>query len=256
MGDPDSGRWGRRDRRAPWRADGGASHHHANAPTSDGSGGLIRRLTGQVDSRPRARRRSRQRGAPGAGLFGARHRSIGSRQPAPGGDARLCGRRQRRDRARALVDRGGRAGRPYCLGLRRAGRTRRAAVLAGRDRRARGAGGIVQRVDPAPSFRGEAVVENLLDNLDSLEEPAALVIDDLHELRSSEALRWLEVFLAALPSKLRVVLVTREDPRARPASPAACRQADRAPRRRPAFTPEEAEALLRGSNVGLSRTAA
>ena len=85
------------------------------------------------------------------------------------------------------------------------------------------AGGIVQRVDPAPSFRGEAVVEKLLADLDSLEEPAALVIDDLHELRSSEALRWLEVFLAALPSNLRVVLADPRGSGTRPASPAACR---------------------------------
>ena len=73
--------------------------------------------------------------------------------------------------------------------------------------------GVVQRVDPAPGFQGEAVVERLLADLGSLEEPAVLVIDDLHELDSADALTWLEMFLARLPPGLRVVLATREDPR-------------------------------------------
>ena len=73
--------------------------------------------------------------------------------------------------------------------------------------------GVVARVSPAPGFRGRAMVERLLADLRSLEEPAVLVIDDLHELGSAEALTWLELFLARLPPELRVVLATREDPR-------------------------------------------
>ena len=73
--------------------------------------------------------------------------------------------------------------------------------------------GVVQRVDPAPGFRGEAVVDQLLGDLGSLEEPAVLVIDDLHELDSRDALRWLEALLEQVPEPLRVVLATREDPR-------------------------------------------
>ena len=73
--------------------------------------------------------------------------------------------------------------------------------------------GVVQRVDPAPIFQGEAVVERLLADLGSVEDPAVLLIDDLHELDSADALSWLEVFLARLPAALRVVLATREDPR-------------------------------------------
>ncbi|HEX2480790.1 MAG TPA: AAA family ATPase, partial [Methylomirabilota bacterium] len=46
----------------------------------------------------------------------------------------------------------------------------------------------VARIEPTPDFRGEAVVERLLSDLDSLEEPIVLVIDDLHELDSAEAL--------------------------------------------------------------------
>jgi LuxR family transcriptional regulator, maltose regulon positive regulatory protein len=66
---------------------------------------------------------------------------------------------------------------------------------------------------PVPSFRAGLVVERLLAELGALEEQAVLVIDDLHELRSAEALSWLELFLARLPAQLLVVLVTREDPR-------------------------------------------
>ena len=70
----------------------------------------------------------------------------------------------------------------------------------------------VEPVSPAPSFAGAAVVERLLDQLEQLDEPLELVIDDLHELDSSDALSWLELLLARLPSRLRVVLATRQDP--------------------------------------------
>ena len=114
------------------------------------------------------------------------------------------------------------------------------------------AGGIVQRVDPAPSFRGDALVEKLLGDLGALEDPAALVIDDLHELRSTGALRWLEDFLAAVPSQLRVFLLSREDPglglhRLRLAGRLTeIRDADLR------FTPEEAQTLFRDANLALS----
>jgi LuxR family maltose regulon positive regulatory protein len=74
------------------------------------------------------------------------------------------------------------------------------------------AGDLVSRVSPSPSFRGEAVVERLLSDLASLEEPILLVIDDLHELKSPDAVRWLELFLARLPAQLLVILATREHP--------------------------------------------
>ena len=73
-------------------------------------------------------------------------------------------------------------------------------------------GDLVSRVSPSPTFRGEAVVERLLSDLASLEEPILLVIDDLHELKSADALRWLELLLARLPGQLRVVLATRDQP--------------------------------------------
>jgi LuxR family transcriptional regulator, maltose regulon positive regulatory protein len=73
--------------------------------------------------------------------------------------------------------------------------------------------GLVTRVSPSPGFRGRAVVDRLLADLRSLEEPTVLVIDDLHELGSAKALGSLERFVAGRPRGLRIVLVTREDPR-------------------------------------------
>ena len=71
---------------------------------------------------------------------------------------------------------------------------------------------VIERVTPAPSLTGAVVAERLLAQLQRLEEPLALVIDDLHELDSDDALRWLEMVLTRLPSRLRVVLATREEP--------------------------------------------
>ena len=72
--------------------------------------------------------------------------------------------------------------------------------------------GLVERVGATPAFRAGDVVERLLASLGALDEPVVLVIDDLHELRSPEALRWLEHALAAVPPRLQVVLSTRVDP--------------------------------------------
>ena len=71
---------------------------------------------------------------------------------------------------------------------------------------------VVERVSPAPRFAGAVVVERLLVQLERLEEPLELVIDDLHELDSEDALAWLEMLLSRLPAQLRVMLGTREEP--------------------------------------------
>ena len=59
-------------------------------------------------------------------------------------------------------------------------------------------GGSVEPLGPTPGFRGEAVVERLLGDLRLLEEPLVLVIDDLHELHSPEALTWLDLFISGV----------------------------------------------------------
>jgi LuxR family maltose regulon positive regulatory protein len=69
---------------------------------------------------------------------------------------------------------------------------------------------VIGRVSPTPTFHGDTVLARLLDESRLLQEPIVLVIDDLHELRSAEALRRLERFLARLPVQMRVALGTRE----------------------------------------------
>jgi LuxR family transcriptional regulator, maltose regulon positive regulatory protein len=115
-----------------------------------------------------------------------------------------------------------------------------------------GAEGQIERYSPSPGFRADSVVARLLDDLDSLTEPAFLVIDDLHELASDEALKSLEMLLGQLPEHLGVVLATREQPRVglhRLRLGGALTEL-RGPDLR--FSPEEARALLRAAGVELS----
>jgi LuxR family maltose regulon positive regulatory protein len=70
----------------------------------------------------------------------------------------------------------------------------------------------VERVTPSPSFRVAPLVERLLAELAELRHPVVVVIDDLHELDSAEALDGLELFLRRLPEQARVVISTREEP--------------------------------------------
>ena len=81
------------------------------------------------------------------------------------------------------------------------------------DALADAAGGeAIARTAPTPDFRGQTVVERLVSDLDSLQEPLALVVDDLHELHSPDALAWLGLFVTHMPTQLRLVLATREEP--------------------------------------------
>jgi LuxR family maltose regulon positive regulatory protein len=72
---------------------------------------------------------------------------------------------------------------------------------------------VVGPLTPAPDLDGWAVVERLLKDLESLQDQAWLVIDDVHELRSAEALHQLELLLMRAPPELRCVLATRHDVR-------------------------------------------
>ncbi|KFF98327.1 hypothetical protein IQ62_25245 [Streptomyces scabiei] len=118
-------------------------------------------------------------------------------------------------------------------------------------RAAVGADAFVEKLAPSPDFDGESVVARLVSELGSLDEPVLLVIDDLHELRSPEALAQLEVLLARLPALLRVVLATRHDPRL---GLHRLRLAGRLTELRASdlsFTPEETRTLLAASGVAL-----
>jgi LuxR family transcriptional regulator, maltose regulon positive regulatory protein len=70
---------------------------------------------------------------------------------------------------------------------------------------------LVRRLTAAPNLDGEVIAERLLEDLAPLENRVWLVIDDVHELRSSEALRQLELLLMRAPDELRFVLSGRHD---------------------------------------------
>ena len=115
-----------------------------------------------------------------------------------------------------------------------------------------GGAGLVERVSPSPAFQGQMVVERLLSELRSLDEPVVLVIDDLHELCSADAEAWLERFVAGLPPRLTLVLGTREEPRL---GLHRLRLAGELHELRDAdlrFTLDEARELLKASGVELS----
>jgi LuxR family maltose regulon positive regulatory protein len=70
---------------------------------------------------------------------------------------------------------------------------------------------LVRELTAAPDLDGWAIVERLLKDLARLQERVWLVIDDVHELGSAEALRQLELLLMRAPPELRFVLATRHD---------------------------------------------
>src|SRR3954452_124737 len=87
-------------------------------------------------------------------------------------------------------------------------------------------------------------------------EPVVLIIDDLHELRSPDALRQLEHVLATLPSSVHVVLSSRRDP---PIRLHRLRLSDEIAEIRAAdlrFTERETRELLVTSEIALSDGAA
>jgi len=71
--------------------------------------------------------------------------------------------------------------------------------------------GLVRELTPAPDLDGWAVVERLLKDLAPLADRLWLVIDDVHELRSADALAQLELLVMRAPPELRFVLATRHD---------------------------------------------
>ncbi|MDT4946496.1 MAG: LuxR family transcriptional regulator, maltose regulon positive regulatory protein, partial [Pseudonocardiales bacterium] len=117
---------------------------------------------------------------------------------------------------------------------------------------------------PAPSIDAETppattagldvgqVIDSVLSELAEHAEPVVLIIDDLHELRSADALSQLENFLAMLPSSARVVLSSRRDPSIRLHQ---LRLADDIAEIRAGdlrFTERETRELLAGSAISLS----
>jgi LuxR family maltose regulon positive regulatory protein len=84
-------------------------------------------------------------------------------------------------------------------------------ALARALRGTRAGSALVRPLSAAPNLDGGEVAEWLLTDLASLTQRIWLVIDDLHELRSTETLRQLELLLLRAPDQLRLVLATRHD---------------------------------------------
>ncbi|HYB28806.1 MAG TPA: LuxR C-terminal-related transcriptional regulator [Solirubrobacteraceae bacterium] len=98
----------------------------------------------------------------------------------------------------------------------------------------------------------DQLVQTVLSELADQVEPVVLIIDDLHELRSGDALAQLEQLLAVLPGSTRVVLSSRRDP---PIRLHRLRLADEVAEIRARdlrFTESETRELLTASGIGLS----
>lgn len=114
---------------------------------------------------------------------------------------------------------------------------------------------LVRALTPAPDLDGFEIVERLVEDLEALEEPAYLVIDDLHELRSENALRQLALLLKRTTGALRLIVSARHDV---PLGLHRLRLEDRITEIRTddlRFTLDEARALLQAAGVQLSESA-
>jgi LuxR family maltose regulon positive regulatory protein len=125
-------------------------------------------------------------------------------------------------------------------------------ALLGAVRDACGTAGGSEPAPPAPVYSGQAMAGRVLAELRDDRGPVVLVIDDLHELRSPEALAQLGQLLASLPPHAHAVLATRRDQRLRlhrlrlAGELAEIRGADLR------FTEAEARDLLAASGIALS----
>ena len=79
-------------------------------------------------------------------------------------------------------------------------------------RRTAAVGPLVRELTAAPDLDGWTIVERLIEDMAALQERAWLVIDDLNQLRSDEAMHQLECFVRCAPPALHFVLSSRSDP--------------------------------------------
>jgi LuxR family transcriptional regulator, maltose regulon positive regulatory protein len=123
-------------------------------------------------------------------------------------------------------------------------------------RRASGAAGDVEPLAATPEFNGRAMVDRVLSELADARDGITLVIDDLHELHSPEALGLLTRLLMTLPAGAHAILATRRDLRLRlhqlrlAGDLAEIRAAELR------FTERETRALLDASGIALSEAGA
>jgi len=114
---------------------------------------------------------------------------------------------------RAWADRRGQQHRLAILQVRRDQHDAQAFWLALLDavRQTSGTGSHAEPAAATPGFNGRAMVDRVLAELAGQRGPVILIIDDLHELRSSEALDQLTRLLTNLPPHVHAVLATRRD---------------------------------------------
>jgi LuxR family maltose regulon positive regulatory protein len=66
---------------------------------------------------------------------------------------------------------------------------------------------------PAPLAGQEEFLQRLIEGLGRLSQTVLLIFDDLHQLRSDDALRDVELLLASAPTQLRTFIISRRDPK-------------------------------------------
>ena len=105
---------------------------------------------------------------------------------------------------------------------------------------------------PSPTGGHDELVDRLPDELARLPAPIVLVLDDLHELRSEEALGGLERLLARAPTQLRMVLVSRREPKLGLHRLRLSGDLTEIRAAELVFTPEEAGVLMSAAGVAVS----
>ena len=86
-------------------------------------------------------------------------------------------------------------------------------ALLGAVRQATGAGSGAESPAATPDFNAPAMAGRVLSELAEARSGVTLVVDDLHELTSPEALAQLTGLLVSLPAQVHVILATRHDVR-------------------------------------------
>jgi LuxR family transcriptional regulator, maltose regulon positive regulatory protein len=112
-------------------------------------------------------------------------------------------------------------------------------------------GGKREKSAGAP-VNGDSVIDRVLAAMLDPEEPVALIIDDLHELASAEALSQLERLLLSLPHSSHAILSSRRDPRLRLHQLRLADEVGEIRARDLGFTVGETRELLYASGVALS----
>src|SRR5689334_19248244 len=128
-------------------------------------------------------------------------------------------------------------------------------AVLGALRRTGPASALVRPLTAAPDMDGWAIAERLMKDLSRLEDRVWLMIDDVHELDSDEALRQLELLVMRGPQELRFVLATRHDVRLGLHRLRLEGELTELRTEDLRFTLEEARELLRGAAVELAEPA-